>query len=261
MQKSSHLIWNLIGGEDRTQDVFDDIVRSVLLYKFKNLKSGLFSVDPVLTDAIFDLNSQDEVPMPMYDIVINGQKLKELFITNIFAKALENLEAYNGKIMFMTLPSEDRGVDTGIFSVDPDGYYKDKQGNIVITKESTRHIFQVKEYLNYRQFKKQKFTYAKPLEPDFFHIEKLKIYTEEIILIYIRDYRIFSTPELKKIFKDLKNKKIYVLLSFLADLPQDDGTTLRHKANHYNFLIMDVWSELGRVIHVWFKEPKSFKRL
>ena len=145
MDKSSHKVWNLIGGQDRTQGVFDDIVRSALLYKLKDA-TGTVPVDSVLTEAIFDLNSHDEVPMPMYkDTVINGQGLKELFITNIFAKALENLEAYRGKVMFMTLPIEDNGADTGIFSVDADGFHYDEKGAIIIDKESVQHIFQVKE--------------------------------------------------------------------------------------------------------------------
>ena len=254
-------MWNLIGGEDRTQGVFDDIVRSALMYKLKG-STGLVPVDPILTDAIFDLNSHDEVPMPMYpDTVINGQKLKELFITNIFARALEKLEAYKGKVMFMTLPAKDNGADAGIFSVDADGFHYDEKGNIVMEKESVSHIFQVKEYLDYKEFKKNKFTYAKPLEPEFFHVEKLKVYDQEIILIYIRDGRMFSTPELKEILKDLKGKLVYVLSSFVSDLPQGDGTTLFHKKDHYNFLIIDVWSEKGRVIHVWFKEPASFKEI
>lgn len=261
MDKSSHTVWNLIGGQDRTQGVFDDIVRSALLYKLKGV-TGIVPVDPILTEAIFDLNSHDEVPMPMYlNTVINGQKLKELFITNIFAKALESLDAYKGKVMFMTLPAKDEGADAGIFSVDPDGFHYDEKGNIVMEKESVSHIFQVKEYLDYKEFKKNGFSYAKPLEPEFFHIEKLKTYDQEIILIYIRDGRTFSTPELREILKDLKGKLVYVISSFVSDLPQDDGTIMLRKKDHYNFLIIDVWSEKGRVIHVWFKEPPSFKHM
>ena len=252
MDKSSHTVWNLIGGQDRTQGVFDDIVRSALLYKLKGM-TGIAPVDPILTDAIFDLNSHDQVPMPMYnDTIINGQGLKEV---------LEKLEPYKGKVMFMTLPATDNGADAGIFSVDPDGFHYDEKGNIVMDKESMSHIFQVKEYLDYKEFKKNGFSYAKPLETEFFHIEKLKTYDKEIILIYIRDGRIFSTPELQDILKDLKGKLVYVLSSFISDLPQNDGTTLVHKKDHYNFLIIDVFSNKGRVIHVWFKEPASFKQI
>ena len=261
MENSSYLMWKIVGGEDRAQNVFDDIVKSAMLYRFKNFKSGAFPVDPFLTDAIFGLNSHDEVPLPMYGSKINGQKLKELFITTIFAKAMQENGRYNGKAMFITLPIKDEGGDVGIFSVDPDGYKIDKEGFIVMAKETEAAIFQVKEYVDYEKLKSSRIIVNEPIDPKFFHIDKLKTYSEEVILIYIRDARVFNTLDLKEALKELKGKKVYVLLSFNANIPQGDGTVIKLMPNCYNFLIIDVWANPDTVLHVWYKEPESFKRI
>ena len=80
MDDSTHIMWKLIGGEDRAQGVFEDLVKSALLYRLKGFKKGLFPVDALINDAIFNLNVHDQVPLPMYGTVITGQQLKELFI-------------------------------------------------------------------------------------------------------------------------------------------------------------------------------------
>lgn len=261
MDDKSYLIWKLIGGQDCAQGVFEDLVKSALLYHFKGFKKGLFPVDSVINDAIFGLNSQDQVPLPMYSATITGQQLKELFIATIFAKEMQKIKRFEGKTMFLAPPIKDDGADIGIFVVASDGYHTDKDGFIVITKESESAIFQIKEYVDYQHMKNEKMVVPQPLDPKFFHIEKLKVYNEEIILIYIRDSRVFTLPDLQSALQELKGKKVYVLLSFLADISLGNGNLIKLVPNCYNFLIIDVWPGNQGVRHVWFTEPASFKKI
>ena len=261
MDDSVHIMWKLIGGQDRAQDVFEDLVKSALLYHLKDFKSGLFPVDSLINDAIFGLNVQDMVPLPMYDVTISGQQLKELFVTTIFTKEMQNIKRFEGKTMFLTPPLRDEGADAGVFVIDSDGYYTDKDGFIVITKENESAIFQVKEYVDYQSMKNDKIVIPKPLDPEFFHIKKLKTYNEEIILIYIRDSRVFTVLDLRAALEELKGKKVYILLSFLANIPLGDGKEYKLVPDCYNFLIINVWAEPQDVRHVWFKEPESFRKV
>ena len=174
---------------------------------------------------------------------------------------MQGVERFKGKTMFLTPPINDRGADAGVFVVDPDGYHTDKDGFINITKGSESAIFQVKEYVDYERMKNEKIVVPKPLDPEFFHIKKLKIYTEEIILIYVRDSRTFTVLDLRAALEELRGKKVYVILSFLANIPLGDGKEIKLVPDCYNFLIIDVWAEPQDVRHVWFREPKSFKKM
>lgn len=261
MNDSSYLMWKLIGGQDRAQGVFEDLIKSALLYHLREFKKGVFSVDPLINDAIFGLNVQDQVPLPMYGITITGQQLKELFIATIFAKEMQTIKRFENKTMFLMPPLKDNGADVGIFVVDADGYHTDEEGFIVMTKNSESAIFQIKEYVDYQRMQRDEMVIPEPLNPTLFHIKKLKAYNEEIILIYIRDSRTFTVPDLQSALRELKDKKVYVLLSFLIDVPLGNGNAIKIAPNCYNFLIIDVWPGTQGVRHVWFTEPTSFKKL
>ncbi|HUY62572.1 MAG TPA: hypothetical protein VMV50_02155, partial [Candidatus Paceibacterota bacterium] len=175
---------------------------------------------------------------------------------------MEKIERYKGKTMFLSPPIRDEGADVGIFVVDADGYHTDTEGYIVMTKNTEEAIFQVKEYVDYERMRSEKIVVPKPLDPKFFHIKKLKTYESKIIiLIFIRDSRTFTVLDLRVALKELNGRKIYVILSFLADVPIGNGKVIKLVPNSFNFLIIDVWAEPQDIRHVWFEEPKGFKHV
>ena len=73
-----------------SQKIYDEIFHVALTHKFADSELIAFRIDgKVLTDAIFDLNSHDRISVSSGK-KITGQQLKELFITAIFLKTIEN---------------------------------------------------------------------------------------------------------------------------------------------------------------------------
>jgi len=77
-----------LSAQKNAQAVYDTLFRAALKYRFRNTPLWAVPVNSdTLTDAIFDLNNHDTVPVDTK--IITGQQLKELFITTIFLKHLE----------------------------------------------------------------------------------------------------------------------------------------------------------------------------
>lgn len=196
--------WNIIFGYRlergiNCQGVYDEIFRAALAYKFKNLPPG--SVIPIdaqiLTDSIFKLNAQDQLTVASKQI--DGQKVKELFITTIFLKYLESKFSL-GSLIFVVLPKKESSCDTAVMIVGPDAKIN-KLGNkqLKLPAEHYPYLFQVKEYVDYTNLVGDSLSPFRPID-----VEKLQMLVkdyEEIVLVYQRDFLNYKSEDLDEFFK------------------------------------------------------------
>jgi len=73
------------------------IIETVLRYKFK------FSLPingKIITEAIFSLTRKDKLPFKQK--LIDGQKIKELFVVSIYLKYID--DQHPGKVVIVSMP-------------------------------------------------------------------------------------------------------------------------------------------------------------
>ncbi|UZE93025.1 MAG: hypothetical protein IB617_02595 [Candidatus Nealsonbacteria bacterium] len=196
--------WKIIFGYRREegvncQGVYEEIFRAALAYKFKNLPPG--SVIPVdaqiLTDSIFKLNAQDQLTVASKQI--DGQKVKELFITTVFLRYLES-KFPSGSLIFVVLPKKESSCDTAVMIVEP-GVKIDKLDDkqLRLPAEHLPYLFQVKEYVDYENLVGDSLSPFRPID-----VEKLQMIVknyEEIVLVYQRDFLNYKSEDLDEFFK------------------------------------------------------------
>lgn len=168
-------------------------------------------------NPVFEFNQSDKIRMVDGD-VLDGKKLREIFITTIFAKFLDSGcltdNAITNKRVFVCYNPEERsGIDTAIFI--PENPILAEKGSerfiAVAGKSSLNYVIQVKEYFDYNEFR-GKIETPKEFNVQKFNVGKLMSY-DEIILIYIRG---FCELDIEQIRKDLEQhnlgkKKIYII--------------------------------------------------
>lgn len=142
-------------------------------------------------NPVFELKASDRI-LIKNNLIINGQKLKELFITTIFAKYLDRLDSYNdfeikGKMFIVGWDEFDNGIDTFISITDPLFFqHQGKWCQAIAGLSSLMFFIQVKEYFDYNSFQAT-LNYHKAFDIQRLNINRLRSY-EELILIYVRDF-------------------------------------------------------------------------
>ncbi|MCP6718760.1 MAG: hypothetical protein KJI71_00830 [Patescibacteria group bacterium] len=196
--------WKIIFGYRREgrvscQGAYEEIFRAALAYKFKNLPLGsAIPVDAqVLTDSIFKLNAHDQLTVGGKQI--DGQKVKELFITTIFLKYLED-KFPPGSLIFVVIPEKESSCDTAIMVVKP-GAKIDRldEKQLRLPTEHLPFLFQIKEYVDYKNLISGSLSPFRPID-----VEKLQVLVkdyEEIVLVYQRDFLDYKSEDLNEFFK------------------------------------------------------------
>lgn len=247
--------WNPIFGYhlskvENSQQLYDEIFTISLQHLLTKCGLSAIPVDgKVLTDAIFDLNSHDVIPISPTK-TINGQQLKELFITTLFLRLLESkLDA--GSYIFLALSRVVSSIDTAILVADREiPLIEIDEKTARLPKLHTSFEFQVKEFVDY-----QKNVEEKILTPDPINIEKLTKIAgnyKEIVLIYLRTFALMQSDDVEDFFK--KQPKCYIILPFSGKLEYfptgsvgDDPKILQSKPDKHNYIITmpnDVFSTI-----------------
>ena len=206
-------------GKNISQEIYCGLLRSALDYKYRNRDSPVEMTEQELfANPVFEFKESDKIHLNRTSTLINGQRLRELFVTTIFAKYLDNLEYYDNhrvkdNMVFIGYTETDTGTDTAIFITKnallvQDGNYFFRA---IAGKSSLCLYIQVKEYYQYKDFQ-QKIIYPKSFDINNLNVDKLKSY-DELILVYIRSFCNLNFNEIKKDLKKngLSDKHIILI--------------------------------------------------
>jgi hypothetical protein len=179
-------------------------MRAALDYKYRNYAGTAIpmSEKDLAVNPVFEFKKSDRIPLTP-TLTVDGKRLRELFVTAIYAGYLDGLREYNGfKIkdqrVFIGYPEQDTGVDTAIFVTEMAPLVQD--GNYLfraIAGKSTLSLYiQVKEYYQYSDFQ-QAIVYPKAFQIGNLGVAKLRSYTE-LILVYVRSFCTINFSDIKK---------------------------------------------------------------
>ena len=174
-----------------------------MAYKYRS-SAGLYiqmTPEDLAANPVLEFKEADKIKLIGSNIIVDGKKLRELFVTSIFAKYLDGLDSYEGftikgKNILLGYAEEDRGTDAVIFVTNDilvnEGNYSYRA---IAGKSSLAFYVQVKEYYNFEDFR-AKIVYPKDFNLNQLNVNKLKSY-DELILIYVRSFSRVSYSELK----------------------------------------------------------------
>lgn len=227
-----------------SQKIYDEIFRVALTYKSINSGLTAFRVDGrVLTDAIFDLNSHDRILVPP-EREITGQQLKELFITTIFLKTIEN-KISKDSLVHVAVPLTSTSVDTAVIVSEPSATVEmigEKAGRL----SSTYAIFpfQIKEYVDRQRLKEAKILAPEPV--NVAKLTKLSGNYSEFVLVYLRAFTNFSSGDVDEFFE--RNPNCHLIHAFSGPLEyipsefDENGekkkVTLYSKPDKHNYVVV-----------------------
>ena len=238
--------WKPIFGYDlsetqNSQKIYDEIFKAALTHKFAN--SGLSAI-PVngkaLTDAIFNLDSHDNITI-LPGKIVNGQKLKELFITTIFLKFLESKLSY-GSLIYIAVPHAESSVDAAVLVAE-------SNTPLVIIDDRTARLpklhasfeFQIKEYVDHQRLKEARIVIPEPIDVE--RLTNVAGSYKEIVLVYLRAFVNFNSDDVKEFFE--VNPNCYLIHPFSGTLeytPSGDvgnePVTIQSKVDKHNFVVV-----------------------
>jgi hypothetical protein len=227
-----------------SQKIYDEIFRAALTYKFADSGLAAFRVDGrLLTDAIFDLNSHDRISVPPKK-EITGQQLKELFVTTVFLKTIEN-KIIKDSLVHVALPLVSTSVDTAVIVSEPSATVK-MVGKNDGRLSSTYAIFpfQIKEYVDHQRLKKAKIFAPEPV--DVGKLTKLSGRYSEFVLVYLRAFTNFSSGDVDDFFE--RNPNCHLIHAFSGPLKyipselDENGekkqVTLYSKPDKHNYVVV-----------------------
>jgi hypothetical protein len=189
-------------GQEKCSHLCGELIRAALDYRYRN--RGGAAVEMTAKDLsenpVFEFKQRDKIPVR--NRVIDGKRLRELYVTSVFASYLDGLPAYNGfpitgRRMLIGYPEQDTGIDTAIFVTEDapiisDGSYAFRA---IAGKSSLSFYIQTKEYYNFNDFQ-QSIVHPKPFEIRDLGIDKLRTY-QDMILIYVRSFCTINFNEVK----------------------------------------------------------------
>lgn len=239
--------------ENDVQVFFEDIIKAALSYKLKvpeNQTRVLIS-EKDITTSIFSLTAKDKVKI--YDQIINGQRIIELFICSIYLKQL--IRTLDNEYILIAFPSDETDYDIAFFAVDKKNIPSSNRFHI--PRDSVGYYIQVKENFNYEEFKK----FDENKEPSEFNIEGIKKaaskYENVLVLFFSRNYSLFKS-EVSSDFL-MKNKNVGIILTPSLDLEKipitggkDKGREIPLQKGLFNFLLETD----DKTIHITFTIPK-----
>lgn|GEM_PF-1129803 len=194
---------NFIVGQEKPAQGYCALIRAALNYRYRNY-AGMaipMTAKDLSVNPVFEFKQSDRIPLNSSSD-IDGKRLRELFVTMIYAGYLDRLVEYNGfkirgKRMLIGYPESDTGVDTAVFITQDaplisDGKYSFRA---IAGKSSLAFLIQVKEYFQYDDFQKA-ILHPKDFRISNLDVSRLRSYGD-LILIYIRSFCAIS-------FKDVK---------------------------------------------------------
>lgn len=236
-------------GEGSAQAVWDEVFRVALQYKAKKL--GVAAVEATaqsLTEAIFNLTDHDQIDIA--GKTINGQKVKEIFITTIFLKYLET-KFKEGDHVFLVIPREETSSDTAIMIAPKDAPAKAlNEKQIKLTQNHFPYQFQVKEYFNFQRMQQEDLEIRDFTSDCLEKTLKNKKYSE-LILIYIRDLMNYKSEQIEEFFSNHPNS---YLISATNHIEVDDKE-IALDSSQYNFVIS--FPDGHSMYHAIFNRPRS----
>ena len=197
-------IFRFVAGQNKSEKVYCGLMKSAMDYKYKEF-AGTFvemKTEDLAINPVFEFKEKDKIVLGPTNTVLDGKKLRELFVTTIFAKYLDSLEYLDdfeikGKEILIGFTEQDTGTDTAIFISNSilakDG---EKFFRAIAGKSSLNFFIQVKEYFSYEEFK-AKIVYPKDFTIDKLNVSKLKSYSE-LILVYVRSFTRINFYDVKK---------------------------------------------------------------
>jgi len=217
--------WFSFRKTEDTQMLFNELLLKALMYKYPINKFILPINNKMITEAIFGLNSKDQLEINYKSrndsIMINGQDFKELFIALIYARFLRSLKNwedvdFTNKNVVLVKAEEDSDIDFVIAAVDQ--FQVDS--NKIDFRKSDGILFysQIKEYYEYENNTSE----SNILEiPQIFDFEKFsekifKKYGDIETLFFIVFIRSFTKIDFKTIVKDNVEKEIFKKCIFIG---------------------------------------------
>lgn len=245
-------------GQNAPQEFFEYLIEQVLRYKFRNFQSIAIQVNnKVITEAIFSLGRKDILDFNSKKV--DGQKIKELFVASIYLKYIDAI--YPDKVIIVSIPREELSYDVAIYINNKGGYRIDEDRRIFKITETgeTSYLLQIKEEYDHRAGQKEPRDETKRINPE--SITKKIAGYDELILIYNRNYGLFSSDDLNKILHD--NEKVGFILSPSLEQKEiaiidgfDKGKTIKFDGGKYNFLLAIA----GGVLHIKFDIPRFLSK-
>lgn len=223
-----------IGSGQNAQTFYDELFQAALVYKFKNLPRGFATpVDnQTLTDAIFNLTNHDI--LEINGKKINGQKVKELFVTTILLKRLETKFNKN-QVVFIVIPETETSCDTAIFVTKPDTKFRQLKGN-QLKLDGSDHMefhFQVKEFTDFKHLKSEGLLIPKEVVATDIAAVVRREYKEEV-LIFLRDFFNYHSEDFKDFFKDHPN---YILISMPDQIVRNGVEPITLDPDNHNYIV------------------------
>ncbi len=227
--------WKIIFGyrltpRSNAQAVYDAIFKAALTHKFKGLKNFAVPIDgKTLTEAIFNLNVHDEVPIDRH--ILSGQKVKELFITTIFLKSLER-KFSQGDYFFIVIPNEENSCDTAVMVAKSDKMpVAIDNRQLKLPPEHYPFEFQIKEQFNYKRLKSDDI--LTPRKADAATVSSIAGNYTENILIFMRDFMNYSSEDFEVFFE--KHPNCYLISA--SDFVRKDDEVIPLDVSKHNYVI------------------------
>lgn len=191
-----------LSSQTNSQMIYDEIFKSALTYKFRGAAGFAIPINnKVLTDAIFSLNDHDKLKLG--DKIINGKKIKELFITTIFLRFLES-KFPQSSFFFVVLPEDEGSIDTAVMVTKPDILPKEvNKTQLRLPEEHYPFHFQIKEYVDFKRLQSDSLLLIQPI--DVIKLNKIAGIYDENTLIFMRDFMEYSSDDLKQFFTEHPN--------------------------------------------------------
>lgn len=252
VSKEEKFICNFETGKNYSQLFFTAILKSTLNYKYSNFNSSAVpSSGKDITNAIFCLSAKDS--LSLFNKNINGQKIKELFITAVYLKYLDATNT--DKLIFVAIPFIEESYDVAIYITEKGNFQYIKNGDrCKLSDRHTAYYIQVKEEFDYNASKNNFQKLKNGLNIKSFE-KKVADYTE-LMLIFIRDYCKYDTDEAKSFLEKNKNVGLISMPSLeqkeiLVTDGIDKGKKIILDEGKYNFFI---YSE-NQTAHIRFSVP------
>jgi len=240
-------------GRSSPQTLFNEIICKSLAHKFPN--DLILKIDNAIIDkAIFSLSIKDILTINQKEII--GSKVQEIFVTTIVSKIFEPALKENKKLI-IGIPEKEKAYDTVIEIIDKDGIRFLGERKISIVGKSHGIFLQIKSYFDRSEFiNKNKLIPLKGLSKKIFSVEKLKYYSDEFIVIYLRNTVKIDSEEIKKFFEEVKDKKIILISQLNVEYPGRSPKgyhTFKPKKGCLNYILSDVFLGIHR--HITFTSP------
>ena len=241
--------WDIVfhyvkGVSGNAEAVYQILLDAALRHRYTRTGLGIVPVGPrEITEAIFDLNNHDTVRITAVGPPreITGQDLKELLITAIFFKGIEDTLP-DGTGVFFVQPPQTGSCDTAVITARPETVRVLDARRLRLTNEHTPYYFQVKEYVNHERAQDGVLLTPTPLD-----IERLNMlagnYDEET-LIFLRDMFEFNSDQTQDFFDAHPQVRLIGMptgesLSFVPSGSTDGTpTVLPLPDNRHNYMVL-----------------------